>query len=147
MKIAKKRINKWLLVIAGTIFVGLGVLGIFLPILPTTPFLLVAAACYVRSSKRLYIWLLTNRLFGSYIRNYREGHGIPLKMKIFTIILLWATISCSAICFVNILWVRILLFLIAIGVTTHLLMIKTYTKEDSDREDITEVIETACENN
>lgn len=132
---------------AGTFFVGLGVLGIFLPILPTTPFLLVAAACYVRSSKRLYVWLLTNRLFGSYIRNYREGNGIPLKMKIFTIILLWATISCSAICFVTIFWVRILLFVIAIAVTAHLLMIKTYDGNDSDREDITEVIETAYENN
>lgn len=128
-----KQINKissrcirWTLIIAGTFFVGLGILGIFLPILPTTPFLLLAAACYARSSKRFYSWLLNNRWFGNYIKNYREGKGVPLKVKIYTISLLWMTILLSAIFFIDIFWIRVLLILIACGITIHILTIKTY---------------------
>ncbi|MFH0931814.1 MAG: YbaN family protein, partial [Candidatus Zixiibacteriota bacterium] len=73
------------LIITGTFFVGLGVLGIFLPLLPTTPFLLLAAACYARSSKRFYNWLLNNRWFGSYIKDYKEGKGVPSKVKAISI--------------------------------------------------------------
>ncbi|MFC2154116.1 YbaN family protein [Candidatus Altiarchaeota archaeon] len=110
-----------ILIIAGTIFVFLGLMGIFLPILPTTPFLLLAAACYVRSSERLYTWLLTNRLFGEYIRNYREGKGIPLKTKVFSITLLWTTILYSAIFIIQQIMIQMLLILIAIGVSLHIL--------------------------
>ena len=113
------------LIIAGTAFVVLGVLRIFLPLLPTTPFLLLAAACYSKSSKRFYTWLLTNRWFGDYIKNYRKGNGIPLKTKIFAISLLWVTITFSAVFAVRIFFVRILLFIIVIGVTVHLLSINT----------------------
>jgi uncharacterized membrane protein YbaN (DUF454 family) len=66
-----------LLVIAGTLFVGLGIIGIFIPVLPTTPFLLLAAACYARSSRKFHEWLLNNRWFGDYIRNYLQGKGFP----------------------------------------------------------------------
>lgn len=114
-----------LLVTFGTIFVGLGIVGIFVPILPTTPFLLLAAACYARSSQRFYHWLLYNRWFGNYIRNYRQKRGIPLKMKVLTISLLWVTIGVSAIFAVQSLVVRIILVLIAIGVSIHVLSIKT----------------------
>ena len=76
---------KWILITAGTIFIGIGIIGIFIPILPTTPFLLLAAACYARSSTRFYDWLINNKLIGAYIKNYREGRGIPLKIKVFTI--------------------------------------------------------------
>ena len=71
-----------LLIIAGTVSVGLGIIGMFIPLLPTTPFLLLAAACYARSSQRLYHWLLYNKWFGKYIRNYLQRKGIPLKLKI-----------------------------------------------------------------
>jgi len=112
------------LIIAGTFFVGLGIIGIFLPLLPTTPFLLLAAACYARSSKRFYNWLLTNRWFGNYIRNYRERKGVPFKIKILSISFLWIAIGYSAIFVVHILLGRIILILIAIGVTIHILSIQ-----------------------
>ena len=68
---------KILLITSGTFFIGVGLMGIFLPILPTTPFLLISAALYARSSTRFYNWLINNRIFGQYIKNYREGKGIP----------------------------------------------------------------------
>ncbi|MDP3025258.1 MAG: YbaN family protein [candidate division Zixibacteria bacterium] len=113
------------LIITGTFFVGLGVLGIFLPLLPTTPFLLLAAVCYARSSKRFYNWLLNNKWFGNYIKNYRERKGVPLKVKVLSISFLWITIGYSVVFVVHIFLVRIILILIAMGVTTHILSIKT----------------------
>jgi uncharacterized membrane protein YbaN (DUF454 family) len=119
------RLIRWVLIIAGTFFVGLGVLGIFLPLLPTTPFLLLAAACYVRSSKRFYNWILNNKWFGNYVKNYQEKKGVPLKVKILSVSLLWITIIFSAVFIVHIIFVRIILILIAIGVTIHILSIRT----------------------
>ena len=104
---------------------GLAVLGVFLPLLPTTPFLLLAAACYARSSKRFSNWLLSNRLFGKVIKNYLEGKGVPLKLKAWSISLLWITIGCSAAFAVHILAVRVVLIIIAFGVTVHILSIRT----------------------
>ncbi|MCL4435603.1 MAG: YbaN family protein [Thaumarchaeota archaeon] len=112
------------LIISGTFFLGLGLLGLVLPILPTTPFLLLAAFCYSRSSKRMNDWLMSNRLFGSYLKNYKEGRGMPVKAKLFTISFLWVTITFSAFTVVTILAVQIILILVAIGVTVHLLKIK-----------------------
>ena len=124
----KTRVGKWLralLIIVGTIFVGLGIVGIFIPILPTTPFLLLAAACYSKGSQRFYHWLLSNRWFGAYIDNYRHKRGMPLKTKIVTVALLWLTIGVSAAFAVQSLTVRIILVLIAVGVSIHILSIKT----------------------
>ncbi len=104
----------------------LGVIGIFLPILPTTPFLLLAAACYARSSKRFYDWLMNNKIFGSFVKNYRDGRGVPLKVKVFTLSLLWITIVFSVFVInINSL-VKIILVIIAFGVSVHILTIKTY---------------------
>ncbi len=125
-KLTLKRPMQIFLVIAGLIFTVIGLIGIFLPILPTTPFLLLAAACFLRSSDRLYKWLLSNRVFGKYLKNYLEKKGIPLAVKVFTISLLWITILLSTFVFIQIIWVRVLLIFIAIGVTIHLIMIKTY---------------------
>jgi len=122
---AKSRLIRLILIIAGTFFLGLGILGIFLPILPTTPFLLLSAACYARGSKRFYNWLMNNKIIGKYIRNYREGKGVPLKVKILSISFLWIVILFSAFFFVDIFVVRIVLILIAIGVTIHILTIRT----------------------
>jgi uncharacterized protein len=116
---------RWLLIIVGTISVFLGLLGIILPLLPTTPFLLLAAASFARSSDKFYNWLLNNRIFGSYIRNYREGKGIPIKVKITAIIFLWSTILITALIFVPILAVKILLIAIAMGVTIHILKLSS----------------------
>jgi hypothetical protein len=122
----RNKILKWILIAVGTIFLGFGIIGIFLPILPTTPFLLLAATCYARGSDRFYNWLIKNRVFGSYIDNYRRGKGIPMKVKIISIFLLWITILLSAILFIDTIWIKILLILIAIGVTIHLLTIRTF---------------------
>lgn len=121
---ASKRI-RILLTTLGILFVGIGIFGIFLPVLPTTPFLLLAAACFARSSPRFYDWLLNNRWFGNYIRNYREGKGLPLKQKVIIIILLWVVIGFSAALAVHALWVKIVLILIAIGVSIHILSLRT----------------------
>ena len=119
---------KWILITAGTIFVGLGILGIFIPILPTTPFLLLGAICYARSSKRFYDGLINNRLIGSYIKNYQEGKGIPLKVKISTISLLLITILFSVFFIIQNIWIKLIFLLIAFIVTFHILSIKTYGK-------------------
>jgi uncharacterized membrane protein YbaN (DUF454 family) len=114
---------------AGTISLALGTIGLFFPILPTTPFLLISAACYVRSSERMYNWLIKNRWFGNYIRNYQEGKGIPLKTKIFAISILWATILYSSFFILNeILIAQIVLLCVAVGVSVHLLRLPTFKK-------------------
>lgn len=120
--------KKILLIIAGTFFVGIGIIGIFIPILPTTPFILIAAALYARSSQKFYKWIINNKVFGRYIKNYREGKGIPLIIKISTIALLWITIGCSALFAVEILFIRIIMILIALGVTVHIACIKTFNQ-------------------
>jgi uncharacterized membrane protein YbaN (DUF454 family) len=123
-----RKTKGWLrvvLIAIGTLCVGLGLLGIFLPVLPTTPFLLLAAACYCRSSKRFYSWLINNRWLGKYIRNYREKKGMALNLKIYIISLLWITILLSVIFAVDLLLVRILLIIIAVAVTVHISRIKT----------------------
>jgi len=119
-------LSKGVLIIAGTLFVGLGILGIFLPLLPTTPFLLLAAACYARSSERFYNWLLNNRWFGLYIKNYLEGKGVPLRVKVLSICFLWITIGYSVVFVVDTFLVRIILILIAVGVTIHILSTRTF---------------------
>jgi len=121
----KARAVRMVLLAAGTIFLGLGIAGIVLPLLPTTPFLLLAAACYLRSSPRFYRWLLGTRWLGSYIRNYLEGKGIPLRAKLFSIGLLWVTIGCSAAFAVESLAVRVVLAVIAVGVTAHIMFVRT----------------------
>ena len=123
--VAPNRFVRGLLIVAGTICVGLGVLGILLPLVPTTPFLLLAAACYGSSSRRFYRWLLNNRWFGNYLRDYREKKGVPLKVKLFAISLLWVTIIFAALLVVEALFVRVALILIAGLVTTHILRIRT----------------------
>jgi len=113
------------LIVAGTFFVGLGIVGIFIPVLPTTPFLLLAAACYARGSERFYNWLLNHRWFGKYIRTYQEGEGIPVKAKALSISLIWLTIFLSVIFVVHPFIVRIVLVMIAVGVTIYLLSLPT----------------------
>ena len=133
MKINDKRqitsnLLRWVLIIIGSFFTGLAILGIFLPLLPTIPFLLLAAACYIRSSERFYDWLINNKWLGNYIKNYLEGKGVPLKVKVLSISFLWITVGYSVVFVVNIFPIRVILILIAIGVTIHLLSIRTLKK-------------------
>jgi uncharacterized membrane protein YbaN (DUF454 family) len=115
--------------LAGVLCVGLAVVGIFLPLLPTTPFLLLAAACFMRSSDRLYRWLTSHRWLGPYIRNYRDHRAITLRSKVLGLCLLWLTLVYSIVWVVNALALRALLLLIGIGVTVHLLRLRTLTAE------------------
>jgi len=119
------KLSRLALLLAGNFFVAFGILGIFLPLLPTTPFLLLAAACYIRSSERFYNWLMNNKWLGNYIKNYREKKSIPLKVKVLSLSFLWLTIGYSVFFVVNIFLIRVILILIAIGVTIHVLSIRT----------------------
>jgi len=124
-----KKITRILLITLGTFSVALGVIGMFLPLLPTTVFLLLAAFFYARSSERFYNWLITNRWFGAYILNYREGRGVSLKQKVFTILLLWLTMGYTVGFIVSQWWLKIILLGIASAVTLHLVTLKTYKPE------------------
>ncbi len=120
-----KRLAKKILIVLGTFFLGVGVIGAFVPLLPTTPFLLLAAACYARSSKRLYDWLMSNRYFGRHLKDYVDGKGISLKLKIFTLSLLLMTIAYSVIFIIDNTFWRMTLLLIGAGVSVHIIAIKT----------------------
>jgi len=109
----------------GVIAVGLGAAGIVLPLLPTTPFLLLAAACFFRSSDRLYNWLLNHKRFGHYIKQYREHRAISRQTKLATLVLLWGALAFSGLVVMETLWVRILLLAVGVGVTLHVLSMKT----------------------
>lgn len=118
-------VKRALLIGAGSLFVALGAVGIFVPLLPTTPFLLLASYCFLRSSERLHARLLASRWLGGYIRRYQEGGGVTLRWKAATLALLWATIAVSALLFVELLLVRIILLIIAVAVSAHVLTIRT----------------------
>ncbi|MFX1407557.1 MAG: YbaN family protein [Promethearchaeota archaeon] len=123
-KVRRRKIINRLIFLGGTFTLILGIIGIVIPILPTTPFLLLTAAAYAKSSNRFYNWLLNNRILGMYIKNYKEGKGMPLKIKIFTISALWITISISLIFLTKMIWLQILLIGIAIAVSIHIIRIK-----------------------
>jgi uncharacterized membrane protein YbaN (DUF454 family) len=118
-----------MLLLTGFVSVALGVAGMAVPLLPTTPLLLLAAFCFARSSDRFYGWLLSNRWFGATIRDYREGRGLPVRQKIVTLAILWATVASTAAFVVPLWWVRLLLAAIAGGVTVYLLSLPTRTEE------------------
>jgi uncharacterized membrane protein YbaN (DUF454 family) len=121
VKVTPSRPLKWFYILLGTLSVGLGFVGIFVPVLPTTAFLLLAAWFYARSSERFYNWLLGNRLFGKYLTSYLEGRGVSLKTKILSLSVLWITIIISVIFFVENIYVDLLLLAIAAGVSYHIL--------------------------
>ena len=125
--------RKCILITIGVLSVVLATVGIVLPLLPTTPFLLLSAACFLRSSDRLYSWLLSHRWFGSYIRNYREHRALPMRAKVLTVLLLWITLGYTIIWFVDSIAIRILLVLIGIAVTVHILRFRTLTPEMNSR--------------
>ena len=116
---------KYFYLISGFILVGIGVVGIFLPLLPTTIFLILASICFLKSSPRANEWLRNHKVLGGYIDNYQNKTGLTRNNKIANIITLWTSISLSAFLLTDELYIRIILLAIAIGVTIHLLMIKT----------------------
>lgn len=125
----KKKLKKTLFVSLGTFSLILGSIGIVLPLLPTTPFLLLSAFFYLRSSKKLYHWLINHRILGLYIHSYITYKAIDLKTKIFSIGLLWITLVMSMV-IVGRLYVTLLLIVIGLCVTIHLLRLKTMSKKE-----------------
>ena len=117
---------KILLITLGSLSLVLGVIGIFIPLLPTTPLLLLSAWCYFRSSEKLYLKLINSKHLGAYIRNFRENKVIPLKTKIYIISLLWISlIYCIFFVAAGMLWLQIILAIILIGVTIHICSYKS----------------------
>ena len=116
---------KYILIILGSICLALGVIGIFLPLLPTTPFLLLAAALYVRSSEKLYQWLIHQKYLGTYIRNFREHRALPLRAKVISISMVWITLIYCALMISDEIWLKIFFLILAITVTWHILSYKT----------------------
>ncbi len=133
MSIVKNRFNKFLLITAGIISVFLAFLGIFLPILPTTPFLLLAAFLFSKSSDKFYNWLINNKFFGSFIKNYRDGKGVSRQAKFISLTSLWLVMGSTIIYAIHIIYIKILLLLIAIAVTVHLFKIPTFHKKKAAR--------------
>ncbi|NTW49619.1 MAG: DUF454 domain-containing protein [Chlorobiales bacterium] len=121
-------ILKYILIGVGTLCVGLAILGIFLPLLPTTPFLLLAAACYAKSSEKFYNWLISHKWFGNYIKQYREGQGIPFRAKVLGITMNWTMVLISTIFVAKILLLKVFLILSAVGVTIFMLRMPTLRK-------------------
>lgn len=125
LRISSNPAVRFVFLAAGTILVGIGILGMFLPLLPTTIFFILAAWCFARSSEKFHFWIHNNRYFGRYLSDYMQNKGMTLRSKIFSISFLWAGILISVIFATDILYIRILLLLIAAGVTWHLISIKT----------------------
>ena len=112
-------------IILGSFFLILGAIGIFVPLLPTTPFWLLTCWFYIRSSEKLYNRVMSNRHFGPYIRNYMVDKAIPLRSKIISVAVMWLSAIFTSLFLVDILWVKILLILISIGVSWHILSFPT----------------------
>ena len=81
--------TRWLWLILGLLLTAIGLIGIVVPGLPTTIFMILAAACYFRSSQGLYNWAINHNYFGSHVKNYREGKGMPLQAKVFSLSMMW----------------------------------------------------------
>lgn len=120
------RFIKIVFIFLGSISLCLGVIGIFIPGLPTTPFLLLTAALYIRSSDFLYNKLISNRILGKYIRNYSEKKGISLRVKIYSISIMWLMITLSTRFLIDLYWVDILVIFIGfIGTIVMGFVLKT----------------------
>ena len=118
------RLIRWFFIALGSLLVGIGVLGIFLPLLPSTVFFLMAAGCYGKSSPGAYAWLTTNRWFGRHLKDYKEERGATVGAKVMSVGSLWLGIGVSEVLVDNP-WVRLALVVIALAVTAHLLRLRT----------------------
>lgn len=115
-------------IILGSFFLILGAVGIFIPLLPTTPFWLLTCWFYLRSSDKLYNRAMSNRYFGSYVRNFLVDKAIPLRSKIISVSIMWLSAILTSLYLIEYLWVKLLLILISAGVTWHILSFPTKKK-------------------
>lgn len=126
----KSTFLRWLLISCGWISVVSGVIGIFLPIVPTVPFLLLAAACFARSSVRFHSWLMDHNHLGPLLHDYLKGAGIPLRAKLVSFTMIWVSFPVSTFLFVQAPWLRLLLIATAVAITLYLLSLPTAVNAD-----------------
>lgn len=123
---------RYALLALGWLSVALGIIGIFLPVMPTTPFLLLAAACFARSSRRFYLWLVLHPKLGPWIRDYLAGEGIPRKAKVYSLVLMWSSIALSSY-LVPHFWARAFMLTSAVLVSIYILRQKTLVSPRGER--------------
>ncbi len=121
----KRRAIRWLLLGVGGLSVAVGIVGIFVPLLPSFEFFLLAAVCFGRSSPAAYRWLTTNRVFGKRFSDYKDQRGATIATKLVTVSMLWAGMGASVALLQPPFWLDALLAAVAIGVTWHVLSLKT----------------------
>ena len=126
----KNDLLRWILICCGWICIVAGVIGIFLPLVPTVPFLLLAVACFARSSERFHSWLVEHHYLGPLVRDYLNGTGIPLRAKRIAIGMIWVSLPASTFLFAQVLWLKVLLMTIAISITLYLLFLPTSPEEE-----------------
>ena len=126
-KINENKSIRLLWVFLGSLSVGMGVIGIFVPGWPTTIFLIIASYFYIRSSEKLYNWLINNKILGLYLKNYYSGKGMPLKAKIFSILMMWSFGLLSIFLWIpsNLMIVKITVFILLVIGTIFILRVKT----------------------
>ncbi len=129
MKKNNSKIIRFILYLSGFLFLGLGILGVFLPILPTTPFLLLAASVFMHTNKNIYVWMFNNPWFGKQFKNYVKNKSVSKTVKISSIIILIATMAYSIVFVVENLWIRIIMIIILIAVSAHIFKLKTIDEE------------------
>ena len=123
------KIKRTLILISGFIALGLGMLGMVVPLLPTTPLVLLAVACFSYSSERFYNWTRSNALFAPYVENYVEKRGLTMKFKIRNIVFLWVSLAVSMLIF-RTTFIYMMLGIVGVSVTTHLLLTKTRAENE-----------------
>jgi uncharacterized membrane protein YbaN (DUF454 family) len=123
--ISQNPLVRFSLLAVGWLSVALGVIGIFLPVLPTTPFLLLSAACFARSSERFYLWLVEHPRLGQYVMGYLDGRGLPLKAKYYTLLLMWSSLLITAFLIVDSPYPKVILPLTGIGVSVYIWRLPT----------------------
>jgi uncharacterized protein len=128
----KSDLLRWILICCGWICIVAGVIGIFLPLVPTVPFLLLAVACFARSSERFHSWLVEHNYLGPLVRDYLNGTGIPLRAKRIAIGMTWVSLPASTFLFAQVLWLKVLLMTIAVGITLYLLFLPTSPEEEQE---------------
>lgn len=121
----RQKLKEKALLALGTLFLALGAVGALVPVLPTTPFLLLAAACYLSSSRKMYAWLVHHPRFGAHIQNYQRHRAISLQVKLVTLALAWVSVGLTAVFVVQNLPLRIFLFLLLVSKTIFMMKVKT----------------------
>ena len=126
-----RNMKNGLYLLAGTITLVVGIIGVFIPVLPTTPFLLLSSLCYLRSSPRMYEWLMGHKVLGPYISSYMIYKGITRRNKVASLVFLWATLTISRV-FIGKDIVTWILLIVGILVSIHILLLRTLTQEEQE---------------